>query len=118
MLDAFASVVGLRVGFDFAAGGLKAEQRPGGGVRLAHHVVGLAGQFQRDSGRRAGFVGTGEGVLGARRGDDEQGAVFELRGVAGLEGGDLGDGGFVAVFSFGLDAGWREGAAEDRVRWR
>jgi hypothetical protein len=37
---------------------------------------------------------------------------LEFGRVAGLEGGDLGDGGFVSVFPFRLGAGWWEGAAE------
>ena len=37
---------------------------------------------------------------------------MEFGGVVGLEGGDLGDGGFVSVFPFRFGAGWREGATE------
>ena len=42
VLDAFASVVGLRVGLDFRAGSLEAEERPRGGVGPVHHVVSVA----------------------------------------------------------------------------
>ena len=118
MLDAFAPVVGLRVGLDCPACGLEAEQRPCGGVGLAHHVVGLAGQFQRLRRGKVGFVGGGEAALRARRGDDEQGGVFELRGVAGVQRGDL----RVAALSRSARSasvgGGGRARRRSRVRWR
>ena len=112
MLNALAAVVGFRVGLDFAAGGLQAEQGAHGALGLAHHEVGLGDPFQCVRRRAIGRVGEGLAVLGAGGCLDEKGGELEFGGVVGLEGGDLGDGGFVSVFPFRFGAGWREGAAE------
>ncbi len=96
-LETLATAVGGLVGFDFAALGLEAEQGTDGAVGLTHHEGGLVGPGECVGEGQAGFIGLGEAALGALGGCDEVAGEIELGDVGGLEGGDLGDGGLVAV---------------------
>ena len=112
MLGTLPAVERLRVGFAVLPERLNAEQAAHGALGLAHHLVGLPGPSERVGGGLAGLVGADLAVPGAEGRTDGGGGQFELGGAVGLEGRDLGDGGFVAALLF-VFCGWGwEGAAE------
>ena len=90
-------VAGGVVRLALAALGLDAHQLRAGAAGLAHHAGGLGGAFEEQHGRDPAVVREAQAVHGVGVGGGDAGGEVGLVGVAGQQGGDVGDGGIVAV---------------------